>query len=120
MNCFQVLLSSFEPLHVGKHCCDEQGLADIARHVIHRLLNPRLLSQMASCDAASNPQLGDRYCPPCHPAHLNPRVLIQMAFYDVASYICLALTPGITLRARNSTCTVTPQTGMGEITHTTH
>jgi len=65
------------------------GLADIARHVIQRILNPRflLVSQMASYDdVASNVcQALSRHV---IDTHLNPGFVSQMASYDVASNIC--------------------------------
>ena len=61
-------------------------MPNLARHVVQRILNPRVLNEMASYDAASN------ICQAAPVRHVvqrsvNPRVLNQMASYDVASNI---------------------------------
>ena len=51
--------------------------ANLPSPVIQRTLDPRFLSYMASCDAAS------KSAKTCHPTHLNPRFLSYMASDDV-------------------------------------
>jgi hypothetical protein len=62
------------PTHVpftkplGAASSSMQGLTDTARHVIHRMLHPRLLSQTASYDVASS--ICQALCLSRHPTHI--------------------------------------------------
>jgi hypothetical protein len=51
-----------------------QGLADVARHVIQRILNPRLMSQTASASHDVENAICQAECPPRHQQAL--RILI--------------------------------------------
>ena len=65
------------------------GLADIARHVIDKHLNPRLLSKTGMLADIARPVIDK---------HVHPRVLNKMASHDVASNTRLAPGPTQPLR----------------------
>jgi len=88
--CFGCRTGQAQPL-TGQTACLGWGPvvrnARRSRHVVHRVVNPRFLSLMTSCDVAG--VISSSTLASCHVFHrfVNPRLLCQVSPYDSASVI---------------------------------